>query len=39
MDPPHDSDKLHILLKGFVWATCIYHMKILSQIHNEHFYM
>ena len=34
---PCDSDKLFILLKGFVWATCISNMKIIHKIHNEGF--
>ena len=31
LDPPHDSDKLRILLQGFVWETCISDMKIVHK--------
>ena len=37
LDPPHDSDKLCILLQGFVWETYISDMKIVHKIHSERF--
>ena len=37
LDPPHDSDKLRILLQGFVWETCISDMKIVHKIRIERF--
>ena len=37
LDPPHDSDKLRILLQGFVWETYVSNMKIVLNFHSEHF--
>ena len=37
LDPPHDSDKLRILLQGFVWETCVSDMKIVHKIRSECF--
>ena len=37
LDPPHDSDKLRILLQGFVWETCICDMKIVHKNCIERF--
>ena len=32
-----DSDKLCILLQGFVWETCVSDMKIVHKIRSERF--
>ena len=37
LDPPHDSDKLRILLQGFVWETCISDMKVVHKNCIERF--
>ena len=37
LDPPHDSDKLCILLQGFVWETYVSDMKIVHKIGIERF--
>ena len=37
LDPPHDSDKLRILLQGFVWETYVSDMKIVHKIGIERF--
>ena len=37
IDPPRDSDKLRILLQGFLWETCVSDMKIVLKIRNECF--
>ena len=37
LDPLHDSDKLRILLQGFVWETCISDMKIVHKNCIERF--
>ena len=33
LDPPRVSDKLRILLQGFVWETCASDMKIVHKIY------
>ena len=35
--PPRDSDKLRILLQGFVSETCVSDMKIVHDIGSERF--
>ena len=37
LDPPSDSDKLCILLQGFVWETCVSYMKVDHKIRSEAF--
>ena len=37
LDPLHDSDKLHILLQGFVWETCVSDMKVVHKLRSECF--
>ena len=37
LDPPRDSDKLCILLQGFVWETYVSVMKIVHKIRSERF--
>ena len=37
LDPPRDSDKLCILLQGFVWETYVSDMKIVHKIRSERF--
>ena len=37
LDPPRDSDKLCILLQGFVWETCVSDMKTVLKIRSERF--
>ena len=37
LDPLHDSDKLRILLQGFVWETYVSDMKIVHKIGIERF--
>ena len=37
IDPPRDSDKLRILLQGFVWETYVSDMKIVHKIRSERF--
>ena len=37
LDPPRDSDKLCILLQGFVWETYVSDMKIVQKIRSERF--
>ena len=37
LDPPRGSDKLWILLKGFVWVKCVSDMKIVHNISSERF--
>ena len=37
LDLPRDSDKLCILLQGFLWETYVSDMKIVYKIHSERF--
>ena len=37
LHPPRDSDKLCILLQGFVWETYVSDMKIVHKIRSERF--
>ena len=37
LDPPRDSDKLCILLQGFVWETYVSDLKIVHKIRSERF--
>ena len=37
LDPLHVSDKLHILLQGFVWETYVSDMKVVHKLRRECF--